>query len=116
MKGFKNAAGRNAKAIKDEHGNRFDSMAEMRRWYQLQLLEKSGAIRNLERQVRIALYGRDAPILTPTGKQMNYVADYVYDENGERVIEDCKGHASEVYAMKKAILAAQGIKVRETKG
>lgn len=113
---MKRAAGRNAIAVRDENGNRFDSKAELRRWRQLQLLALAGEITDLERQVKIPLLGRDGPILTPKGRQMHYIADFVYIEKGDRVVEDCKGYASEVYAMKKAILAAQGVEVRESKG
>ena len=44
---------------------------------------------------------------------MNYVADFVYLDLKSRteVVEDAKGHPTEVFALKKAILAAQGVKV-----
>lgn len=109
---MKHAAGRNAKRTSDG----FDSRAERRRWAALQTLERCGIIQGLQRQVRVPLLGRDGPILTRTGKKMVYVADFVYSENGAVVYEDCKGYPSEVYLLKKAILAAQGIAIRETKG
>lgn len=90
------------------------SKREHRRIAELRLMERAGLIQGLQTQVSIPLVGRDAPILTPTGRQMHYVADAVYVENGERVIEDSKGFHTDVYLLKRAILAAMGIKVRET--
>lgn len=107
---MKNAAGKNAKRT-----NGFDSRAEYRRYQDLTMLQRGGVISNLERQVKIPLMGRDGPILTRTGRKMVYVADFTYTENGEHVVEDVKGYPSEVYLLKKAILAAQGIIIRETK-
>ena len=88
---------------------------EARRWAQLLMLQKAGEIDDLKRQVKIALMGRDSPILTPTGRQMHYVADFVYRDRrtGETVTEDAKGFAVEVYRLKRAILAAQGVRVVE---
>ena len=98
-------------------GQTFDSKREAKRYQELLLLERSGEIGNLERQVKIELYGRDGPIKTPTGRNMTYVADFRYvdwSKNGITVIEDAKGHKTDTYKMKKAILAAQGISILET--
>lgn len=95
-------------------GIRFDSKKEARRWAQLQLLQRAGEISGLERQVKIALLGRDGPILTPTGRQAYYVADFTYWEKGVKVVSDAKGYRTPEYLLKRAILAAQGIEIRET--
>lgn len=114
-KGKPRAAGRNAKRTKAD-GQSFDSKGEARRWAVLKMLEKQGSISNLRRQVTIGLEGRDGPILTPGGRQMIYRADFVYrDGDGREVVEDYKGFANDVYPIKKAILAAQGIKITEVK-
>ena len=98
-------------------GERFDSRREMRRWAILNMMLKSKPpeISDLRRQVKIALIGRDGPILTPTGKQMHYVADFVYrdERTGAEVVEDAKGHKTDTYVMKRAILAAQGVQIVE---
>lgn len=97
-------------------GIRFASKREAARWAVLKQLEKAGAISELERQVKIPLHGHYGPILTPTGRQMHYIADFRYLDhaNGgaEIVVEDAKGHPTEVFQIKRAILAAQGITVR----
>lgn len=93
----------------------FDSRKEARRWNDLRLMQKAGLICGLQRQVRIPLMGQNGPILTPTGKQMVYIADFVYFEGSQQIIEDVKSgdHRTEVYLIKRAILAAMGITVRE---
>lgn len=95
------------------HGHTFDSKREARRYGELLLLQAAGEISKLERQVKIPLYGRDGPILTPTGRQMHYVADfrYVDADSGLTVIEDAKGMETDVFKIKRAILAAQGVEV-----
>lgn len=110
--GEKNAAGKNSKRT-FAHGFWFDSKKEAKRWGELLLLEKAGQISDLKRQVRIQLIGRDGPILTPTGRVMVYKADFTYNEGGQLVVEDAKGYAADIYLIKKAILAAQGVNVRE---
>ncbi|WP_171178638.1 DUF1064 domain-containing protein [Ruegeria sp. HKCCD8929] len=98
-------------------GESFDSKAEADRWNQLQLLQMAGEISGLRRQVEIGLVGRDGPIMTDSGKRQRvYRADFVYVDHalGAQVIEDRKGHATDVFNLKKAILAAQGIEVLVT--
>lgn len=104
---------RGAKSVVSSDGHRFQSRREARRWSYLKLLQSIGEIADLERQVPIALEGRDGAILTPTGRQMVYMADFTYRKNGELVVEDAKGHQTDTYKMKKAVLAAQGITIRE---
>ena len=96
-------------------GIKFASRREAKRWGQLQLLHRGGEITDLRRQVKFALIGRDGPILTPTGRQAHYVADFVYIDrrNGLETIEDSKGAKTPEYSLKRAILAAQGITIKE---
>ncbi len=99
-------------------GIKFDSKSEGERWQQLCLLQEAGEICGLRRQVPIQLEGRDGPIMTDSGKKPRvYVADFVYVDNqlGKMVIEDRKGHETDVFKIKKAILAAQGVHVMVTK-
>lgn len=109
----KHAAGRNSQAVEVD-GIRFHSKHEAERWQDLCLTQKAGQITGLKRQVPIKLMGQNGPILTPTGKVMTFRADFTYRENGKLVVEDAKGHPAPVYLMKKAILAAQGITIKET--
>jgi hypothetical protein len=93
----------------------FDSHREAARFQELRLLERGGEIRDLRRQVPIKLMGQGGPIETQTGKPMRYVADFTYVDarTDLPVIEDAKGHATDVFKIKKAILAAMGVQVRE---
>jgi hypothetical protein len=95
-------------------GITFDSKREAARYGQLLILQGAGQISDLERQVKIPLHGRDGPILTPTGRQMHYVADFRYVDNmqgGAVVVEDAKGFETPEFKLKRAILAAQGVKI-----
>ena len=95
-------------------GINFDSKAEAKRWQDLCLLQKAGQISGLRRQVDIGLIGRDAPIMTDGGKKQRvYRADFVYIDHalGVQVIEDRKGHETEMFKFKRAVLAAQGVTV-----
>lgn len=95
-----------------------DSKTEAQRWEELKLLQAAGDIRGLRRQVPVPLIGRDGPIMTDSGNQQRtYKADFVYVDHklGVTVIEDRKGHETDVFKIKKAILAAMGIKIHITR-
>lgn len=91
-------------------GVRFASKGEARRWLELKSLENVGKISHLERQVRFQLYSRS------DAKISSYVADFVYFDGDNRVVEDFKGHRTREYKMKKKWLEADypGLKILET--
>lgn len=117
-------------------GKEFDSKKEARRYQELRLLQWSGQIQNLQTQVKYVLIptqreasfevyksgpnkGRRKP-----GKviehECSYVADFVYIQDGETVVEDVKGYrdpASAGYAKfvikRKLMLERYGIRVKE---
>lgn len=95
----------------------FDSKKEARRYGELDVLQKAGHIHGLTLQKKIGLEGRDNPIRTETGRQMIYKADFHYYDNRIRawVIEDVKpgNFRTEKYLLKRAILAAMGVSIRE---
>lgn len=104
-------------AVRFEYdGHRFDSKREAKRWAELSLMQRAGHISNLERQVKIPLEGQGAPILTDSGAQQRvYVADFKYFDTRAQawVIEDAKGHPTEVYKLKRAIVQAMGLTIKE---
>ena len=109
---------RGAQRTTTPDGITHDSKTEAERWEELKLLQRAGEICGLRRQVDIGLIGRDGPIMTDSGdRQRVYKADFVYVDNalGVTVIEDRKGHETDVFKIKKAILAAQGIEILITK-
>ena len=109
------------------HGDEvFDSQHELNRWLELILLQRAGKITDLRRQVKYELvpaqrepdqYGVHGG-LRKRGKvienSVSYVADFVYIENGETVVEDAKGVRTDKYIIKrKLMLWVHGIRVRE---
>jgi hypothetical protein len=107
----------NAKRVEVD-GIMFDSKSEAARWVELNRLQDAGEIAQLERQVKIPLWGRYGPIMTKSGKQQAvYVADFRYidwSKNGVVVIEDRKGMETPEFSLKNAILAAQRVVVTIT--
>lgn len=90
-------------------GIRFDSKAEARRYGELKLMERAGAIRDLvlQQQYSLAVKGNTIG---------HYVADFVYIDNdtGKRIVEDVKGVKTPLYRWKKRHMRAQyGIEVVE---
>jgi hypothetical protein len=98
---------RNEKTAVD--GLKFDSKAEADRWGQLVAMQQARAITHLRRQVAY-------PIDVNGLRICKYVADFVYQEAGQTVVEDVKGKATPVYALKKKLmLAVYGIAIREVR-
>ena len=95
-------------------GEVFDSKREYRRWSELRLLERAGLINKLERQVRFRLIdGHKSE--DRTERPCDYIADFVYYEDGKMVVEDCKGMRTDVYKIKrKLMLEKYNISIKET--
>lgn len=91
-------------------GIRFDSKKEANRYIELKLLERAGVIKDLRRQVPYVIINKSR-----YGRAIKYVADFVYLENGQLVVEDVKGVRTPVYKLKKRLMAERfGIEVKET--
>lgn len=89
-------------------GIKFHSTAEANRWCELRLLEQTGSILKLERQVRFPLVVNGVKIGT-------YVADFTYLTAGELVVEDIKGVITATFRMKRRLMKAlYGIEIQET--
>lgn len=91
-------------------GIKFDSLKESRRWAELKLMERAGLITDLARQKRFNLAVNGVLVCA-------YVADHVYIEKGEEVVEDVKStytRKNPVYVLKKKLMkACLGIEIRE---
>lgn len=112
------------------NGMSFDSKKEAKRYQELMLLEKSGFISNLQRQVKYVLippqyktfkrYGNKGKLLKD-GKQLlerecSYVADFVYELDGKTIVEDAKSKATktkEYIIKRKLMLYIHGIAIKE---
>ena len=96
----------------------FDSKREARRYQELYLLEKAGAIQNMQRQVKFVLI--PAQYAEVEGKrkcierECSYIADFVYQEDCKTVVEDTKGFRTKDYIIKrKLMLHVHGIRITE---
>lgn len=120
-------------------GIEFQSTKEGNRYCELKLLQRAGKISNLELQKKYELipaqyetvetgeyYKVGAKKGQPKTKQVCveqsvvYIADFVYTENGQTVVEDVKGYrdpSSAPYAKfvlkRKMLLWIYGIKIKE---
>lgn len=95
----------NRKTVVD--GVTYASAKEARRYGELQLLQRAGAIADLRRQVRFPLKVNDRLVTT-------YVADAVYREGDALVVEDTKGFRTREYVLKAKLFAAvHGFPIRE---
>ena len=75
-------------------GTLFDSQWEAKVYQELKLLERCARISDLKTQVPFPLNVK--------GKQVGkYIADFVYQENGETVVADAKGFETALFKWKK---------------
>lgn len=103
----------NRKIVRE--GETYDSVKEYRRAKELELLEKSGVIKDLKRQVRFEIIpsqrGEDGKVVE---RAVTYVADFVYFEDGKLVVEDTKGFRTKDYIIKRKLMRyLLGINIRE---
>lgn len=106
-------------------GEMFDSKKEWRRYQELKRMEKYGEITGLQRQVKFVLIPaqREPDTIGPRGgvtkgklleREVCYVADFVYEVNGKRIVEDTKGFRTKDYILKrKMMLWVHGIRIQE---
>lgn len=114
---------RNKKVTVD--GITFDSAKEYKRYRELELLQRGGEIQDLRRQVEYELIPeqREPDTVGARGgvkrgklneRRCCYVADFVYTDRGNTVVEDTKGMRTKEYIIKrKLMLWVHGIKIRE---
>ena len=80
----------------------FDSKLESLRYKQLALLEQTGEIKNLKLQVPFLLqesFRKNGK----TYRKIEYIADFVYEENGKTIVEDVKGIKTDVFKIKQKL-------------
>ncbi len=93
-----------------QSGHSHPSKAEAYRCDQLHILQRAGQICGLEREPSF-------PIAINGVKICTYKADFAYWDDGTRVIEDVKGHATPIYKLKKKLVEASypGVKIVEVR-
>lgn len=95
-------------------GITYDSRKEARRHSELLLLERAGAIQNLQCQVKFDLLPSQRIGGKVVERPVSYIADFVYEENGQKIVEDTKGVKTKDYIIKrKMMLYFHGIRIRE---
>lgn len=111
-------------------GISFDSVREARRYKELNLLLLAGEIIGLQMQVPFELvpaqYEETGEVYTRgprkgqpkqgrcIEKSVVYIADFVYWQDGKRIVEDTKGMKTKDYIIKrKLMLHVHGIRIRE---
>ncbi|BDU72359.1 DUF1064 domain-containing protein [Mesoterricola silvestris] len=94
---------------KNVRTNGFASKREAKRAFELQLLERAGEITDLKMQVPFEVVPS-----TPGERPVFYVADFVYLKGGNQVVEDVKGVRTDVYKIKRKLMAhVYGIQIQE---
>jgi len=103
----------NNERFTDSEGS-WDSKKERKRWEQLRVLQSAGRIQDLQKKVVFELI----PVSMKHGKRLRavqYIADFVYIEDGNKVVEDAKGFRNKVYLLKKRLMWEKyGIDIYET--
>ena len=120
-----------SKKVTTAEGLVFDSKKEAKRWAELQAMQFSGVITDLQRQVKFVLIPtqREPDTIGKRGgihqgkvieKECSYYADFCYKitETGETVVEDVKGYkmggAYSIFKIKKKLmLYVYHIKIKE---
>lgn len=100
------------------NGITFDSQKEARRYRDLSLLERAGEIKDLELQKAFILAESVKFESEPRRKPaVKYVADFVYREKGQLVVEDVKSKMTRslpVYRLKKHLMkSVHGLEIKE---
>ena len=99
-------------------GITFDSKKEAKRYIELKNKQEEGEISDLRLQVPFEL----VPSFTIEidGKKrkrrnIRYIADFVYYEDGQKVVEDVKGRKTDIYKLKKKLFEYKyNVTIKET--
>lgn len=78
------------------------------------LLERAGAIQNLQYQVKFELLPSQRISGKVVERPVSYIADFVYEQDGLKIVEDTKGMKTKDYIIKrKLMLWIHGIPIKE---
>ena len=110
-------------------GETYASRKELKRFQELELMQAAGRITGLRKQVKFVLipaqfepdrvdYSKSKKGRKVKGRllerEVAYVADAVYQQDGETVVEDAKGFRTKDYIIKrKLMLFVHGIRIKE---
>jgi len=83
--------------------NGYASKKENNRAFELKLLERAWKIQNLREQISFLLQ-ESFEYRGEKIRSISYVADFVYEQDGETIVEDTKWFLTDVYKIKKKLL------------
>lgn len=92
----------NRKIIRD--GIEFDSIKECQRYCELKLMQRAGVISDLQMQVSFELIPTQRIDGKVVERAVNYIADFVYKQDGQTVVEDTKGYKTPEYIIKRKLM------------
>ena len=96
------------------NGIAFDSKKEAERYSVLMIMQRAGEISGLELQKKFLLLPNQYRDNKLVERAVKYKADFVYQKNGETVVEDTKGMRTKDYIIKrKLMLYVHGIRIKE---
>lgn len=96
------------------NGMTFDSKKEANRYKELVYMEDRGLILGLRCQVRYVVIPKQRDANGKAVRECAYIADFVYQQDGETIVEDVKGYRTPEYTIKKKLMLKEyGITVRE---
>ena len=85
-------------------GIKFMSQSEANRYVDLKKLQSAGVIQNLSLQPRFTLQEGFFNVDTlEKERKIEYVADFMYTENNETIVEDVKGMKTADYKIKRKL-------------
>ena len=88
----------------------FDSKRESMRYLKLKAMQEAGEITDLQLQVKFPLLPKQRTAEGKAIRAVDYVADFVYMKDGEKVVEDSKGFrvtssaSYQVFVLKKKMM------------
>jgi len=91
----------NIKTLVD--GIKFDSKKEAKRYLELKMLQRCGKISNLTLQPSKVLQNSFKDYLGKSVREIKYICDFSYTNNGQEIWEDVKGHKTDIYKLKKKL-------------
>jgi Protein of unknown function (DUF1064) len=84
-------------------GYAFDSVNESRRYAELLLLERANVISGMAVHPRYELQAAFSDSAGERHRAIHYEADFSYSMGGATIVEDVKGHRTEVFKLKEKL-------------
>lgn len=82
----------------------FDSKREWKRYNDLAMMEQAGEIQDLRLQVTFPLIPSIKRSDGKTERGISYRCDFMYQKNGQTIVEDTKGFRTKEYKIKKKLM------------